>query len=297
MKVKSVLILILLISAQLLAQENSKQSIMFTGNLKFDSELSNQQMQPLQKVEPNIFVESNKKSPFLAAIFSLIVPGSGEIYSKSYLKAGIFLAVEATLITVGIIYNKKGDNQTSNFENYADQNWSVVRYAKWLVDNRETLGLPSDLTYGDIITNDNQSLPPWKQVNFQKLNFYETQVVEGAGFTHKLPVHGDQQYFELIGKYHQYNPGWDDYSQGTDYRTLTPHFVLYSGMRGDANDLYNVSTKAVAGIYINHILSALDAAWTTTIYNKEFAMQFRVKPLDMAEGTVLVPTVNFRVGL
>ncbi len=33
--------------------------------------------------------------------------------------------------------------------------------------------------------------------------------------------------------------------------------------------LYNVSTKAVVGIYINHILSALDAAWTTTVYNKE----------------------------
>ncbi len=92
---------------------------MFTGNLKFDSELSNQQMQPLQKIEPNLFIERNKKSPFLAAVFSLVVPGSGELYAKSYLKAGIFLAVEATLITVGIIYNKKGDNQTNNFQNYA----------------------------------------------------------------------------------------------------------------------------------------------------------------------------------
>ena len=84
MKIKNVIIMVLLLSGFLLAQENSNQSLMFTGNLKFDSELSNQQMQPLQKVEPNLFVESNKKSPFLAAVFSLVVPGSGELYANSY---------------------------------------------------------------------------------------------------------------------------------------------------------------------------------------------------------------------
>ncbi len=49
-------------------------------------------------------------------------------------------------------------------------------------------------------------------MNFQKLNYYESQIgKEGSGFTHKLPPHGDQQYFELIGKYYQYNPGWNDF--------------------------------------------------------------------------------------
>ena len=205
------------------------------------------------------------------------------------------------IVTVGIIYNKKGDNQTNDFQNYADRNWSVVRYAQWIINNKDYLGLTdidqSTMTHDMIISTD-PNLPPWKQVNFQMLNYYESQVgKEGSGFTHKLPPHGDQQYYELIGKYYQYNPGWNDFSTNADYKILTNNFELYSHMRGDANDLYNVSTKAVAGIYINHILSALDAAWTTTVYNKEFAVRLRVKPYEMAEGTVLVPTVNLKIGL
>ncbi len=214
------------------------------------------------------------------------------------MKAGIFVAVEAALISVAVIYNKKGDNQTNTFQNYADENWSVVKYAEWMVDHKEFLGLPPELTYNDIIVSNDPNLPAWKQVDFSKLNYFETQVTGGSGFTHRLPGHGEQQYYELIGKYHQYNPGWNDYdSQSLDIKSLTKNFQYYSGMRGDANDLYNVATKAVVGIYINHVLSALDAAWSTTIYNKQIAMQLRVKQFNMADHIDLVPTVNFKIGL
>ena len=36
----------------------------------------------------------NKKSPMLAGILSLLIPGAGEIYSGEYLKAGIFVALK-----------------------------------------------------------------------------------------------------------------------------------------------------------------------------------------------------------
>jgi hypothetical protein len=32
--------------------------------------------------------------------------------------------------------------------------------------------------------------------------------------SHRLPPHGDQQYYEMIGKYHQYSPGWNDFTGG-----------------------------------------------------------------------------------
>ncbi len=298
MKFKIFFLLTYIMGGLAFSQETPNQQMLFTGNLSSDSKIFNQQIQPSQKIMPNLFVENNKKSPFLAGLFSLVVPGSGELYAKSYLKAGIFVAVEAALITVGIIYNKKGDNQTNIFQNYADKNWSVVKYATWMVDHKEFLGLPPELTYSDIIINSDKNLPPWKQVDFSKLNYYETQVTGGSGFTHRLPGHGEQQYYELIGKYHQYNPGWDDYdSQSLDIKTLTSNFRYYSIMRGDANDLYNISTKAVVGIYINHILSAFDAAWTTTVYNKEIAMQLRVKQYNMVDHIDFIPTVNFKIGL
>ena len=34
--------------------------------------------------------------------------------------------------------------------------------------------------------------------------------------SHNLPPHGDQQYYELIGKYHQYSSGWNDFTDGRD---------------------------------------------------------------------------------
>ncbi len=80
----------------------------------------------------------NKKSPILAGVLSLLVPGAGEIYSEEYLKAGIFLAIEAAVITTAVIYDNKGDDKTTEFQNYADDyksdkvtghNWSVVNYA------------------------------------------------------------------------------------------------------------------------------------------------------------------------
>ncbi|MCK7524858.1 MAG: hypothetical protein MZV64_48260 [Ignavibacteriales bacterium] len=54
------------------------------------------------------------------------------------MKAGIFLAIEAAVVTTAIVYDGKGDDKTIEFQNYADDytnpdhNWSVVKYAEWL---------------------------------------------------------------------------------------------------------------------------------------------------------------------
>ncbi len=281
MKFKVILFLSLTIGGFSFPQDNANKENLFTGNLKLDSKISNQLI-PAQNAALNLFPENNKKSPFLAGLFSLILPGSGELYAKSYLKAGIFVAVEAALISVGLIYDKKGDNQTETFQKYADENWSVVKYAEWL--NLHELS-PEE----QIPINANESLPPWQRVNWSILNSREVG-------SHKLPNYGQQQYYELIGKYHEYASGWNDFDiNRIDVDALSPNFRFYSGMRGDANDLYNVASKAVIGIYINHFLSALDAAWTTTIYNKEIAMQLRVKPLNLTDHTEYIPTINFKI--
>ena len=75
-----------------------------------------------------------RKIPVLSGILSAVIPGAGQIYNEDYWIAGIFLAAEAALIYVGLTYDKKGDDQTASFEKYADQNWSVVDYAEWLVE-------------------------------------------------------------------------------------------------------------------------------------------------------------------
>jgi len=43
-----------------------------------------------------------------AVLFSLVIPGSGQVYAQSYIKGMVFLAVELTAWALNISYNRKG---------------------------------------------------------------------------------------------------------------------------------------------------------------------------------------------
>ena len=60
-----------------------------------------------------------KKSPVLSGVLSAILPGAGQVYNEDWWIAGIFVAVEAALITTAVVYDNKGDDQTAYFENFA----------------------------------------------------------------------------------------------------------------------------------------------------------------------------------
>lgn len=243
-----------------------------TGSLYTDSKVLIEKNN-IKSLPQLIFQEENRKSPFLAGVLSFVLPGAGEFYSGSYLKTAIFVVVEAAVVTTAVIYDNKGDDQTDKFQKFADENWSVVKYAQWLNATQSEV---------DIFINPDESLPSWERVGWAELNAAE----HGS---HKLPQHGTQQYYELIGKYLQYIPGWPD---GNDIITPPQIMLNYSGMRGKANDYYNVASKAVIGIYINHFLSALDAVWTATQHNKSLALKMRMEKVQFADRMELVPTLK-----
>jgi hypothetical protein len=152
-----------------------------------------------------------------------------------------------------------------------------VRYAEWLNNQGANIQIDSD-----------ESLPPWRRVNWAALNEAERQV---QGFSHTLPPYGDQQYYELIGKYFQFTSGWDDYSGG-NISNFTPHLLYYAHEHAKADDYYNVASKAVIGIYINHFLSVLDAVWSTVQYNKSLAVKMRMEQIQFANEVELIPTIK-----
>lgn len=275
---------LILIASSLFAQEINYE---LTGNLHYDSKVisKNQSIEKQKSLLPN---GSAKKSPMLAGLFSLILPGAGEAYTENYWKAGIFFAVEATAIVIGLSYDKKGDDQTIVFQNYANENWSVVKYAQWLLANRTALGIPAEY---NITINPNTSLKPWERVNWDELNAFELK------FSHKLEQFGHQQYYEMIGKYPQFNHGWvDQLDDATpEYNAnLTPMFLFYAGMRGKANDHYNVATKSVLAIYINHFLSALDGVWSAISFNKNLQISYRYENNNFSRTGELMPTMNLK---
>lgn len=238
----------------------------------FESALQEQEDKKLR-----LEISLKTKSPWLAGAMSLAVPGTGEFYTESYWKSGLFFTLEVTGWILAYSYEKKGDRQTKLFEGVANDHWSVVRYARWLVAHRGA----------SISIDPDESLPPWRRVDWAQLNAAERQA--GRGFSHTLPPHGDQQYYELIGKYNQYSPGWDDYAAEENFEEISRRFLEYSRMRGKANDFYNVSSTVLSLIVVNHVLSAVDAYFTAIGYNNSIRAEVRMNIRETPFGAITEP--------
>jgi hypothetical protein len=292
---KLVLVMLFIITAAsyINAQQAAVKKTELTGNLFTDSKIVSTNYSP-ENTPAMVFQTKERKNRWLAGLFSLILPGSGEFYAGSYLKAAIFVAVEAAAITTALVYNHKGDNQTQFFQNYANQHWSASRYAYWTAKNLKTLA-PS-MSSQDVTRYQTAFSDPNSSVSWSLMNQMEAEIgsdPDAHGYTHQLPPQGEQQYYELIGKYSQYSHGWDTSNlSDPDYHTLTSQFLWYAGQRGQANHYYSIGSTGVAFIYINHFLSAIDGVWSVDRYNNTIAMNMRVQPIRTANKIDYMPTLN-----
>jgi len=290
--------------AQLRSQQKivTKSDIALSGNLRLDmlSSLNTRTTGVGVNGLPEE-IDGRKKSPILAGALSLVLPGAGEYYTESYWRAGGFALAEAGLWVLYAVYTSKGDRQTDLFQSYADDHWSAVRYAQWIEANVSTLN-PDVTGFTGYLIPGTEGRPPWERVDWSKINAVESLIAQksGNGFTHLLPHRPDQQYFELIGKYPQFAAGWDDAGVMTLERILTKgvsaRFLEYSAMRGKANNFYNNATTGAALIVVNHVLSALDAAWSASQFNNQVKLQARLQPTQRSYGFVeLVPTATLTI--
>jgi hypothetical protein len=245
----------------------------------------------LERIKDNMYQqETKKKSVLLGALMSAIVPGAGEFYGKNYLKAGIFFGVELISWGAYAVYQTKGNNQTDKFQSYADQFWDVRTYARWLIDQG---------FQGNEVINPDE---PDREVLRQEIMQCEAQ-----NFTHTLPEYGSQQYYELIGKYQNFQAGWTNLAHiptkapgPYNYETYhDPVFINYAGERQKANDYYDYAKTGVIIVVLNHILSAGDAAWTVSMFNQRVKMEtgFEIKryqsPMTGEIGSL--PSFNMKV--
>ncbi len=230
------------------------------------------------------------KSPLKAALFSAVIPGAGQTYAERYWQGLAFFGTEVGLWVTYAVYQSRGDKQTTEFQNFADARWSVVRYANWITNNIGQLN-PGVNTSG-MITSTDPSLNPWQQVDWSRINAVENQIMQvtGNGFTHNLPQRPQQQYYELIGKYPQFLGGWDDAgSRGPAdvvAHNVSPNFLDYRDQRGNANSLYAIASTATYVLVANHVLSALEAAWSAATNNASLKMGATLEPVRQSNGTV-----------
>ena len=182
------------------------------------------------------------KSTSKGFLLSLLLPGAGEFYAESKIKAGIFLGLEALLWAGYLSYHGKAKNKEDEYIDFANTNWSREAYT----DSMLTI-------YGvDIDTI---------QTGTKMVSDYDSVVI-----VEHLPDTKTQQYYEMIGKYDQFRYGWDDYDR-TNF--LTPHRNHYLDMRDDSNKLFDNARYSLIAIIGNHILSGFDAVWSIKRYNKK----------------------------
>ncbi len=252
--------------------------------------------------QTNGAADFSRKSPWLAAGLSAVLPGAGEFYAENYWKAALFLAIDVAAWTIAYTSDKKGDDQTVFFQGIANEKWNVVRYAQYSLDNFLTLAeVPTnrrDAIRTGLIVNPSAALPS-QRVNWALMNEFERYISSsqaGKYYSHQLPPYGDQQYFELIGKYPQFNPGWFDAPANWVYDVnednVSPTFKSYATERGKANDYYSRATSFVTIAIVNHVLSALDAAWTASNYNKSIHASMRMQTIPTEFGLARVPVAR-----
>lgn len=246
----------------------------------------------------------------LAAALSAIVPGTGQAYNRQWLKAAGNLAAEIA-IGVGYLVNQRnGVEGRDAYQAYAHEHWNPTKYARWLNDYRSFLlennpNRPIDAPEVRIPAGIDFSNPSgWSAADQRAVNefFGDMRTLEnwmyhhrtGATFAHRIPYFGEQQYYELIGKYFHFAVGWEDYEAARDengnptwredgeyiaaidpdtrdgsgdHVFVSDRFWDYRDDHATANDYFRRASRISSLFILNHIISAVDAAVFARLHN------------------------------
>jgi hypothetical protein len=221
------------------------------------------------------------KSTFLAAVFSLVIPGLGEYYvgDKNWWHGLIFTGLEAGLWLEYSHWMNRGDDSTTAFHNFSDTHFNLSRYA----------GYMNGFVTRDSIKTDTASASNPSSINRLE-GILDSLSSFGAdptikNFTHRLPFDDRQQYYELISKYLQYIPGWDN----------VVNWNTASEMRERMNDQYGIATYFLWGAIANHVLSAIDAAILAGDHNSRLRLHGDMIRRPYSNGSLgYVPRANIQ---
>lgn len=245
----------------------------------------------------------------LAFAMSAVLPGSGQAYNRQWLKAAGMIAAEVAIAAGYLISYNDGVSARDQYQAYAHQYWQPTKYGYWLNDYKAYLGElnPSrPITAPDVqvpVGIDFRDLGSWNDADrravqefFNGMRLLEGQLYHaatGASFAHRIPYFGEQQYYELIGKYFHFAVGWEDYEaamaegrptwivDGEFLETIDPEkqdtagryihasdrYWEYRDEHGRANDLFRRASRISTLFIANHLIAAVDAAIFAKLHN------------------------------
>ena len=239
---------------------------------------------------------------------SLILPGSAQAANKNWIRAGLFAAIEVVSIYMIVDFRNRGASGERRYEQFADENWSVVQYSQWLIDYHEVHGIQNPYLQDleNMIQEHEAAFTPdvdWNKVDLTVLRDVErntpyvtTDDFDASNFSHVLPDYGSQQYYELIAKYYQYQAGWRDYnnfhnSLGHTGNLFNERYLIdrngafaspmfYKGvdLSEQFNDDFRKSRHFTSLLIANHFISAFDAYFTLKLKQNRIQATSSVLP-------------------
>ncbi len=226
------------------------------------------------------------KSTRRAFLYSLIVPGTGQLYAKSsFIKPILFLGIEAAGLYLYANYQGNGADIRDEYEAFADQNWSYYQYISSLEEQYPS----GDWQYGDTAQYYDNETGQYVNLFSEHLDIGISNETDSS-----YPVK-NHAYYENIGKYDQFQWGWTD-QEHPDGDT-SAYRQEYLNMRKESNDEFSIATTMLFVTMANHVVSAFDAALAVRRYNKkqEQYAEVSLKMRYVKRYDELIPKVTMTV--
>ncbi len=220
--------------------------------------------------------------PGKAMMMSLALPGAGQLYVGRRGKALAFLGVEVAAVLVWKRYFDLGEQETEDFRLFADEYWD---FRDWVFNASHFQGGEWDSIKVGI--DGSHHLNYYVNLDGGSRVFGNTkddadkfiQYLNNPSTKDSVYIINNRDYYENIGKYDQFFSGWDDADPSDpNIEKTTTGFIAHSdnrdtylSMRGTANRLKSMAGYAVSVLMFNHVVSAIDAIFTTSEWNSDHA--------------------------
>ena len=273
------------------------------------------------------------RSPKLAMLLSLCIPGLGQAYIKNYWRAGIYIAAEAAIIGISVVYSNKGKDTYNKATGFADRNFSSTKMQTYYNDLEKFLGgIPGADSTSVRTALDNISMDTLKSFmhgsSARIQEFYSTikdwpyaqgwkdceptlaaiggvdpgLLIPDAGYKNRYYRYGSADSAGLSYLINIKNKDNDAFiPDGEAQYGYSANQRTYRTLMSQSNDNYKTATNVLFVILINHVVSAVDALISANMYNADllgrqtFWHHIEVDPGVAGRDMISAPGLTMRV--